>query len=450
MNNLDMNRRRTFLLLFSATVAVLLVVLMITYANLERFSRTHQAIRSGHLTLRVLESVLSSIKGTETALKEYRELGDTAALISLSDARRELNMNLELIAVLVTDKQQVHRVDSLIRMVPEAFMAMEPVLRSGAHPSDSLRQRTVDDALALLRSSRGLHGRLVRAEEGVLKGSRDREQRISLSTPLLLLAFALLTIVAVSLLFIKVYKASGKAERAEHQLKGKVDELDSEVRTREFAERSLKRVLDSSISGIMVFRSVRDKDGRIRDLEWIMVNRQAALMLDKPENDLIGKRMLDVLPAMKGSGLFRQYIEVINTKKALHLHNAPDMNGLEGRLDMHAVKLADGIVVTCTDVSDRERQQAVLRESERLALTGKIARTVAHEVRNPLTNVLLALDQLKEEEGMATLQPLTDIIQRNIDRIAQLITEMLDSSRPRETIRVPCEIGAILKGTVEV
>ena len=38
-----------------------------------------------------------------------------------------------------------------------------------------------------------------------------------------------------------------------------------------------------------------------------------------------------------------------------------------------------------------------MMEAERLSMTGKMARIVAHEIRNPLTNLNLALEHLKDE-----------------------------------------------------
>jgi signal transduction histidine kinase len=40
-----------------------------------------------------------------------------------------------------------------------------------------------------------------------------------------------------------------------------------------------------------------------------------------------------------------------------------------------------------------------LRSIEKFAATGRIARTIAHEVRNPLTNISLAAEQVKEATG---------------------------------------------------
>src|SRR5690606_30809494 len=55
---------------------------------------------------------------------------------------------------------------------------------------------------------------------------------------------------------------------------------------------------------------------------------------------------------------------------------------------------------------------------------------IAHEVRNPLTNILLAVSQFKQEPPGSEDSPLyTDIIERNCIRINQLITELLHSTR---------------------
>ena len=86
------------------------------------------------------------------------------------------------------------------------------------------------------------------------------------------------------------------------------------------------------------------------------------------------------------------------------------------------------------DLTLRKKAEKDMLLAERLSMTGKIARTIAHEVRNPLTNLTLALDQLKDEitDKNESVQLYSDIIQRNANRIEELIGEMLSSSRPKE------------------
>ncbi len=86
------------------------------------------------------------------------------------------------------------------------------------------------------------------------------------------------------------------------------------------------------------------------------------------------------------------------------------------------------------DLTLRKKAEKDMLLAERLSMTGKIARTIAHEVRNPLTNLTLALDQLKDEmpDKNDAVVLYSDIIQRNANRIEELISEMLNSSRPKE------------------
>ena len=86
------------------------------------------------------------------------------------------------------------------------------------------------------------------------------------------------------------------------------------------------------------------------------------------------------------------------------------------------------------DQTMRKKAERDMLIAERLSMTGKIARTIAHEVRNPLTNLTLAFDQLKEEISSQNpdVKLYSEIIERNANRIEQLISEMLNSSKPRE------------------
>lgn len=86
-----------------------------------------------------------------------------------------------------------------------------------------------------------------------------------------------------------------------------------------------------------------------------------------------------------------------------------------------------------------------LRSIEKFAATGRIARTMAHEVRNPLTNISLASEQLKEinsdneEAGM-----LLSMIDRNVSRINQLVSDLLSATRIEQLRFEPSNINLIL------
>lgn len=105
-----------------------------------------------------------------------------------------------------------------------------------------------------------------------------------------------------------------------------------------------------------------------------------------------------------------------------------------------------GIIRDLTQVKKLEME---LRRTEKLNLTGRMARVIAHEVRNPLTNINLAIEQLGEELKGDEMKGLyVDIISRNSSRINELISELLNSSKPFEISLAPANIKEVLEEAV--
>lgn len=103
------------------------------------------------------------------------------------------------------------------------------------------------------------------------------------------------------------------------------------------------------------------------------------------------------------------------------------------------------------DLTVRKKAEKELLVAEKLAMTGQIARSMAHEVRNPLTNLNLAMEQLRDElSDNEDASMYLDIIKRNASRIEQLITDMLKSSKPKELHKSPISINALLEDTLSV
>jgi len=88
-----------------------------------------------------------------------------------------------------------------------------------------------------------------------------------------------------------------------------------------------------------------------------------------------------------------------------------------------------GIIHDITLLKKAER--AALR-AEKLAAAGRLVRTLAHEVRNPINNINLACEQLRSTDTSEENQMYLDIIYRNSGRINELIKELLNSSKPSE------------------
>lgn len=119
----------------------------------------------------------------------------------------------------------------------------------------------------------------------------------------------------------------------------------------------LSGVLDSSLSGIAVFESVRDTKGEIQEMICTLVNKKAMEITKRPESSLLGSNLLSELLTNKVAGLNEHFLRVAEKGEVLD-HEYYLANG-EEKLWFHvlAVKMGDGLVVTFTDISERKRHE---------------------------------------------------------------------------------------------
>jgi signal transduction histidine kinase len=102
------------------------------------------------------------------------------------------------------------------------------------------------------------------------------------------------------------------------------------------------------------------------------------------------------------------------------------------------------------ELNTANAQLVQMRSSEKFAATGRIARTIAHEVRNPLTNINLATSQLKTDISATdeNMNYLFDIIDRNSNRINKLISDLLQTTKFSELIFSTVLVNELLEETL--
>lgn len=105
-----------------------------------------------------------------------------------------------------------------------------------------------------------------------------------------------------------------------------------------------------------------------------------------------------------------------------------------------------------SELNKVNKELVQIRLDEKFAATGRIARNIAHEVRNPLTNIDLAIGQIQSElpETDENFTLLFDMVNRNSRRINQLITELLNATRFTELNYQPVSINLIIDEALEL
>lgn len=143
------------------------------------------------------------------------------------------------------------------------------------------------------------------------------------------------------------------------------------LRQRKQAEMALRRSEERlrvsqelSLDAFTILDCLRDGTGAIVDFVWTYVNPKAAEILQHPTQELIGQRLLKVLPGNRlNSELFDRYVRVVETGESHDLELSYEADGIVGWFRNMAVKLEDGIAIFFTDITPRKRAEA---ERERL------------------------------------------------------------------------------------
>jgi two-component sensor histidine kinase len=142
-----------------------------------------------------------------------------------------------------------------------------------------------------------------------------------------------------------------------------------------------KAVQDISLEGVVVYRTLMDRAGQVRDFEYRYANPAArAIMMNRNPDEIVGARLLDRLPlAREHPQLFARYKRVFTTGKTSEAEYE-----LGGRwYHSTAAKLDDGLVVTVQDISLRRRAE----DAQKLRL-----QELNHRVKNLLTSVIAMAD----------------------------------------------------------
>lgn len=439
--------RRMIIILYAGALALLGILLFATYSNMKQHNDAVRSIRRYNYGMLELSDVLASLQRQEASTRGYLLTNDTSELALYHQSRPAEEDRFDVADSLLTDtawRVQLH----LLRI--RCDEAQDQLAELVAHKVKEIP--LPDSTLAALRASRmslnevrDVHDRIM----DQLRAGRETflftEQNKLVDTPVMLIVYSALAIAATALLFWRFSRALRNTERTKESLQVNLAQLDKEVQHRASVQDMLQKVLDTSPNGIMVFRSLKDPSKALVDFELLAANRQANVIAQR--SDLLGKRLLAEMPGHFTAGLFDAFAQVVGTgvpfRKDLHFQG----NGKDIWFSTHAVRFEDGFMVTLADITDQKRAQEVNAEADRIALTGQITRTVAHEVRNPLTNIHLAVEQLHDEVQDRDDLVLTffHIIDRNLKRIGTLINEMLESSKKRELNLTPCKLEDIVQ-----
>ena len=149
---------------------------------------------------------------------------------------------------------------------------------------------------------------------------------------------------------------------------------------------TLQGVLDSLIEPYIHLEAIRDASGTIVDFEYVDANDAACAYNRSTREEMLGTRLLTLLPGHREAGVLDAYIRVVETGEPLSIDAFPyenEITGTQRRSDLRAVKTGDGVSVIWRDVTEEwEATAALARSEERFRLLAENSSDVVMHLRD--------------------------------------------------------------------
>ncbi|MGH9823997.1 MAG: two-component system sensor histidine kinase NtrB, partial [Blastocatellia bacterium] len=206
----------------------------------------------------------------------------------------------------------------------------------------------------------------------------------------------------------------------------------------------LRSLLNGLVSGLVVV----DVEGTVSSANNVFLTQ-----VNTSSEDPVGSSYKDVFETCPA--LVDAITERLETELGNHRYCGRYEMG-QGRLfDAYASPLAiggehRGVIVVFMDSTEVERAQTELRRNRALSAIGQMTAQVAHEIKNPLGSIGLALELLKRQapEKSADEAEVIGVIDRSVDHLRAIVTELLEFTRPKELRLVPVDLNTLLDGLI--
>jgi len=205
-----------------------------------------------------------------------------------------------------------------------------------------------------------------------------------------------------------------------------IERKESEEEVRKIKER-LRSFMESSPDIFALLDS---------ELNYVEVNKTGLKYLKKTKEEIIGKNILDIIPALKKTDRYNKYMEVINTGKPFFMDGfIPDPRFRDIHLSVRSFKVGNGLGIIVTDTTERKKAEKELRIAKEKAEESDKLKTaflanMSHEIRTPM-NVIIGFGELLKNPNLTAEKRKLYInwINSNSKHLLRVIDDIVDISK---------------------
>ena len=196
-----------------------------------------------------------------------------------------------------------------------------------------------------------------------------------------------------------------------------------------------------------------DTDGR-----YTFVSPQIFEILGFRPEELIGKRMGGRTDPADRTTMLEMFDDLIMNRlsegqieyRTQHKNGAWRVFRASARPLHDETGRINGVIASARDITEQQRLQQQLIQSERLAAMGQMIAGVAHELNNPLTAILGVTELLRDQASDETACRQLDLAHRQARRAAHIVQSLLVFSRPSTPRSTLLHLPDLLQRTLQL
>ncbi len=361
MNKLSKN---TYIFLFTLLTGVLIISAFISYNKIKQFDESVKWLMHSDEVKSNISEVLSKLKDAETGQRGYLLTNDTVFLQPYIGTEEKINHLLAMLDTMVLyNPGQHNNFLTFKKLVSERFFLLKNNISIlSTHQTNAVKDSLLLEGKNKMDEARKLVASMLREEDELLQKRLQTKNQSAAITPLYLMVFFLLSILALVLLFSRLRKETN-LQILTQQINTLNESASKKIQQ---SENNLRNTILQSPVAMCIFK------GPKHILE--LANERMGEVWGREINSIVGKPIFDSLPEARSQGQ-TLLDEVYETGKTFSANEAPVSLFRNGKIDTlylnyvyepykEAAGNVTGIIAVATDVTEQVLARKQIEESE--------------------------------------------------------------------------------------
>lgn len=186
-----------------------------------------------------------------------------------------------------------------------------------------------------------------------------------------------------------------------------------------------------------------------QDCYILRANRVLANWAGVPSTQLIGKRCFEIFHGTATPPEECPHIRLLKTQQPAEGEVEARHLGKTFWLKTYPLRNSAGEYIGSVnvwrDITTERHLQAQLIQSEKMAATGRLAASIAHEINNPLQAISGCIDLAQATNDPEKIKRYLGLASTELERLASVVRRMLDFYRPTRTERAPVNVRELIE-----